>query len=112
MSTGHLQSVASPANRRRRRHHRAIEHSDRRLLERDGWRTLLDYRENHVRDRDGTLLAVVPQWTGEAELDLAAGAPARRLSTLVATVTAATQDAVWAQLRQVTAGLIRDRAAL
>jgi hypothetical protein len=44
-----------------------IEPTDRRALERAGWRTTLDYRENHVRGRDGTLLEVVPVWTAEAE---------------------------------------------
>ena len=41
--------------------------ADRRALERAGWRTTLEYRENHVRGRDGTLLEVVPAWTAEAE---------------------------------------------
>ena len=44
-----------------------LEPADRRALERDGWRTTLDYRENHVRGRDGRLLEAVPTWTAEAE---------------------------------------------
>ena len=45
----------------------SLPHRDRRALERDGWRTLLDYREDHIRDVDGVLVAVVPRWTAEAE---------------------------------------------
>ncbi len=52
---------------RRRRHGVRLEPADRRTLERSGWRTTLEYRENHVRGRDGTLLEVVPAWTAEAE---------------------------------------------
>jgi len=44
-----------------------LEPADRRALERSGWRTTLEYRENHVRGRDGTLLEVIPAWTAEAE---------------------------------------------
>lgn len=52
---------------RRRRHGIRLEPADRRALERAGWRTTLEYRENHVRGRDGTLLEAVPEWTAEAE---------------------------------------------
>ena len=52
---------------RMRRHGVVLEPADRRVLERAGWRTTLEYRENHVRGRDGTLLEVVPAWTAEAE---------------------------------------------
>jgi hypothetical protein len=45
----------------------SLPHRDRRALERGGWRTLLDYREDHIRDSDGALVAVVPRWTAEAE---------------------------------------------
>lgn len=53
--------------RRPRRHGVLVEPSDRRALERAGWRTTLEYRENHVRGRDGKLVEVVPVWTAEAE---------------------------------------------
>ncbi len=68
-----------------------IEQPDRRALERDGWRTLLDYRENHVRGRDGLLLHVEPCWIAEAE----------RFNdrVIVASVTAATVDDAWSRLR-------------
>ena len=59
-------STRRPATRRPRRHGMLLEPADRRALERDGWRTTLDYRENHVRGRDGRLLEVVPTWTAEA----------------------------------------------
>jgi hypothetical protein len=44
-----------------------LEPEERRQLERDGWRTTLDYRENHVRGLDGRLLRVEPVWVAEAE---------------------------------------------
>lgn len=44
-----------------------LEPADRRTLERAGWRTTLDFRENHVRGLDGRLLHVEPVWTAEAE---------------------------------------------
>jgi hypothetical protein len=93
-------TVAHPTNRRRR--HRSVSrHADRRLLEAAGWRTLLEYRENHVRDADGMLLAVLPQWTGEAER----GGPAARSVAQVMTATADSPAAVWAELwRRTSAG--------
>lgn len=54
---------------------------------------MLDYTENHLRATDGTLLAVVPRWTAEAER----ADPTR---TRVASATAPTRDEAWAQLRQ------------
>ncbi|MGH9133503.1 MAG: hypothetical protein ACRDZZ_06170 [Ilumatobacteraceae bacterium] len=68
-----------------------VEPADRRELERAGWRTTLDYRENHVRGRDGRLLEVVPAWTAEAERfdgDL-----------VVASAVGASADEAWALLR-------------
>ncbi|HEY4333425.1 MAG TPA: hypothetical protein VGM78_12670, partial [Ilumatobacteraceae bacterium] len=54
---------------RRGRHHAiaARRQPDRHALECAGWRTTLEYRENHVRSEDGRLLTVEPQWTAEAE---------------------------------------------
>ncbi len=53
--------------RRPRRHGTLLEPLDRRVLERAGWRTTLDYHENHLRARDGRLLEIEPTWTAEAE---------------------------------------------
>lgn len=53
--------------RQYRRHGVTLEPADRRALERAGWRTTLEYRENHVRGRDGRLLEVEETWTAEAE---------------------------------------------
>ena len=76
-----------------------VDHPDRRALECAGWRTLLDYRENHVRDDEGTLLAVVPRWTAEAErLDDAD----RAERIVVASATASSREEVWAKLRRAT----------
>jgi hypothetical protein len=59
-------SMRDPALRPRR-HGECIEPVDRRALERAGWRTMMDYRENHVRGRDGRLLEVEAVWVAEAE---------------------------------------------
>lgn len=63
--------VASPMRRpgfqRERRHGELLEPAERRRLEREGWRTTLDFRENHVRGLDGRLLRVEPVWIAEAE---------------------------------------------
>ncbi|MCU1396561.1 MAG: hypothetical protein JWM34_4989 [Ilumatobacteraceae bacterium] len=72
-----------------------VDQPDRRALECAGWRTLLDYRENHVRDDEGTLVAVVPRWTAEAERE-------HDSRTVVASATASSIDEVWARLRQAT----------
>lgn len=77
--------------RRPRRHGVLVQPEDRRTLERAGWRTTLDYRENHLRARDGRLLEVAPTWTAEAErFD-------GELS--VASATGATVEEAWARLR-------------
>ncbi len=68
-----------------------LQPADRRALERAGWRTTLDYRENHIRARDGRLIEVVPSWTAEAERfdgDLA-----------FAAAVGTTPDEAWAHLR-------------
>jgi len=59
-------SVLSPSSRARE-HGAVLRPAARRDLERAGWRTTLDYRENHVRGLDGQLLRVEPVWTAEAE---------------------------------------------
>ena len=77
--------------RRPRRHGVLLEPADRRVLERAGWRTSLDYREDHVRNHDGRLVQVVPTWTAEAQ----------RFDGefVVATAAGATVDEAWARLR-------------
>ena len=59
-------SMRDPALRPRR-HGACLEPVDRRALERAGWRTMLDYRENHVRGRNGRLVEVEAIWIAEAE---------------------------------------------
>ena len=74
--------------------------ADRRTLERAGWRTTLDYRENHVRGLDGRLLHVEPVWTAEAE----------RFDGVVtdATATGVTAEDAWAALvDQIADGQVR-----
>ena len=76
---------------RPRRHGVLVEPDDRRALERAGWRTTLDYRENHLRARDGRLLEVSATWTAEAE----------RFDgqLVVASAAAPTVEEAWALLR-------------
>lgn len=52
---------------RSRRHGAVLQPASRRELERSGWRTTLEFRENHVRSLDGRLLRVEPVWIAEAE---------------------------------------------
>jgi hypothetical protein len=80
-------SMRDPALRPRR-HGDCIEPVDRRALERAGWRTMMDYRENHVR---GRLVGVEAVWIAEAE----------RFDGMmvVASATGANVDEAWAKLR-------------
>lgn len=76
---------------RPRRHGPVLEPQDRRWLERSGWRTTLEYRENHVRARDGRLVEIVPEWTAEAECFDG--------QVAYASAIAESADAAWAMLR-------------
>ena len=62
VSTGVLRPT-----QRARRHGAVLQPASRRDLERAGWRTTLEYRENHVRGLDGQLLRVEPIWIAVAE---------------------------------------------
>lgn len=76
---------------RRRWWHMVLHQPDRRALELAGWRTTLEYRENHVRSPEGTLVALETWWTAEAEqMD------GRVLSVQVM---AATPAVAWSRLR-------------
>jgi len=85
-------ALALRTARQYRRHGVTLEPADLRSLERAGWRTTLEYRENHVRGRDGRLLEVVESWTAEAE----------RFDGAFQVVAAegATADEAWATLRE------------
>ena len=63
----------------------------RRALERAGWRTMLDYRENHIRGRDGRLIEIEAVWVAEAERFDGA--------MIVASATGADVEEAWAALR-------------
>jgi hypothetical protein len=84
-----IREHSSPS--RRRRHQDRIDRSDRHTLERAGWRTLLEYRENHVRTPNGRLMALVPEWIAEAEMN--GDSPA------VLMATAQSAGEAWAVLR-------------
>ena len=62
VGTGVLRSMP-----RSRQHGEVLQPPERRELERAGWRTTLDYRENHVRSVDGRLLRIEPVWIAVAE---------------------------------------------
>ena len=82
----------------RPRPHGAVrQQSDRRELERSGWRTTLEFRENNTRGRDGRLLQVEEIWHAEAERDPSGGAD-RGVDFIHAT--AESVDEVWAKLRR------------
>jgi hypothetical protein len=83
-------SLRRPVDRARQ-HGPVLEPADRRALEREGWRTTLDYRENHVRGLDGQLLRVEPVWVAEAERYDG--------EVVVAASTGPTADEAWRQLR-------------
>jgi hypothetical protein len=77
------------------RRHGAEIADDRRLLEAAGWRTTLEYRENHVRARDGRLTQLRVVWRAEAEREGWGGEE----RTVVVAATAATVERVWSRLR-------------
>lgn len=88
--------------RRERRHGAILDQPDRRDLERAGWRTTLEFRENNTRARDGRLLHVEQVWYAEAERDRRTG-PVRSVTgergvDVIASV-AADPGEVWAKLR-------------
>jgi len=82
---------------RQRQHGAILQQADRRELERAGWRTTLEFRENNVRGRDGRLLQVEEIWYAEAERD-----PVQRAASGVDFVhaTAESVDEVWSKLRR------------
>lgn len=81
---------------RQRRHGAILSQSDRRELERAGWRTTLEFRENNLRGRDGRLLRVEEIWHAEAERDRSRGDDG--IDFIHAT--AESVDEVWAKLRR------------
>ncbi|HUS43112.1 MAG TPA: hypothetical protein VMY16_10625 [Ilumatobacteraceae bacterium] len=86
---------------RQRQHGAILQQADRRELERAGWRTTLEFRENNLRARDGRLLHVEAVWHAEAERD-AHQRPGRDASGGVDFVhaTAESVDEVWSKLRR------------
>jgi len=74
------------------RRHGAVIPPDRRELEAQGWRTTMDYRENHVRAWDGRLRQLHVRWFAEAERD------GEEDPTVVA-ASASTEARAWARLR-------------
>jgi hypothetical protein len=78
---------------RQRRRHASAQPDDRSLLERTGWRTTLDYRENHRRGLDGVLTEVEPRWRGDAERSGPDG------DVIVFSAVGPTPTAVWQRLR-------------
>ena len=79
---------------RQRQHGAILQQHDRRELERAGWRTTLEFRENNVRGRVGRLLQVEEIWHAEAERD-----PGARGADFIH-ATAESVDEVWSKLRR------------
>jgi hypothetical protein len=70
-----------------RRHRSSLRQLDRRALERAGWRTTLEFKENHVRMNNGRLVEVETVWVAEAE---------REGDTIIAA--ARSESRAWARL--------------
>lgn len=94
-----LSGVSAAPNAHRRASHRRFlaravrQPHDRRQLERAGWRTTLEYRENLQRDESGRLHDVVALWRAEAErVD-------RDGRVLVVAAQGASPAAAWSRLR-------------
>ena len=81
---------------RQRQHGAVLAQPDRRELERAGWRTTLEFRENNVRGRDGRLLQVEEIWHAEAERD--SSERSRGVDFIHAT--AESVDEAWSKLRR------------
>ena len=88
-------ALPTPRQRRlrQRQHGAVLAQADRRALERAGWRTTLEFRENNVRGRDGRLLQVEQIWHAEAERDALDGVD-------VIHATCHDGDEVWSRLRR------------
>ena len=82
---------------RQRQHGAILQQADRRELERAGWRTTLEFRENNLRGRDGRLLQVEEIWHAEAERGASRGDD-RGVDFVHAT--AESVDEVWSKLRR------------
>jgi len=82
---------------RQRQHGAVLQQGDRRELERAGWRTTLDFRENNVRGRDGRLLQVEEIWHAEAERD---PSDRSRGEAQFIQATAESVDGAWSKLRR------------
>ena len=77
-----------------RRQHGAGQPGDRAELERAGWRTTLEFRENVVRARGGRLQHVIELWRAEAER---VGDDGRTIVVAAEAMSAAT---AWSRLRR------------
>lgn len=94
---------AGPPPRRAHRQHRpSVRQLDRRALERAGWRTTLEFRENHLRSDEGRLVDVETVWVAEAERPISDGG-----SVEVVTATARSESRAWARLLAAAAALDR-----
>ena len=82
---------------RQRQHGAVLAQADRRELERSGWRTTLEFRENNVRGRDGRLLQVEEIWHAEAERNPGSGSGHGQDFVHA---TAESVDEVWSRLRR------------
>lgn len=84
---------SSRPRRQPMRQHGQAQPFDRRELENSGWRTTLEYRENHGRGRDGRLECLEVVWFAEAER------VSRNGTVRVVSAAANTQARAWSRLR-------------
>lgn len=89
---------------RQRQHGAILQQADRRELERAGWRTTLEFRENNVRGRNGRLLQVEEIWHAEAERNppqrVTNGDDVADRGVDFVHATAESVDEVWSKLRR------------
>jgi hypothetical protein len=97
------------APRRHRQHRASLRQLDRHALECAGWRTTLEFRENHVRAQDGRLLGIETVWVAEAERRAGRrGVDAEALD--VVSATARSESRAWAVLLRSVQELGRQRS--
>lgn len=93
-------TAVGSATRRRRHHRSSLRQLDRSALEGAGWRTTLEFRENHVRSTNGRLVEIDTWWVAEAERERPThDAPLiDATAAVVVTASARSESRAWARL--------------
>ena len=85
-----------PGRRLHRQHRTSLRQLDRAALERAGWRTTLEFRENHLRSETGELIEIETLWVAEAERPAASAADPDGVEVVRAS--ARSESRAWARL--------------